>query len=357
MLNTPSYIPYITVHPHYIATTVKYEHKGTRLPASDNSLANLHRNYHHNVLSQLSKGKLKKAVNYLLTTSSDKFNYTKLNYKELKFKIAFITLTLSAVQIHSDNYIKRNMLNQFLVELKQKWNVTEYVWKAERQLNGNIHFHILVNRFIPWYELRGTWNRIQQKEGYLSRYRVEQEKWHSKGFRLRESLEKNWSRENQIKAYKIGLKTNWSNPNSTDIHSVQFINNVGSYVCKYMSKNDIKRYVQVHRDKFSVKRKKTDSNHSVSDGARGYLRILAEKGRIWSCSYNLTNLTGGQDVIDSTISDELRVLRENGKIKIIDDKYYNIICCSTNDLIKLHCVRLLQLLSEFIVNRFILESG
>ena len=53
----------------------------------------------------------------------------------------FITLTLSDVQAHTDDSIKEHMLQPFLYWLQRYYNCS-YVWKAETQINGNIHFHI-----------------------------------------------------------------------------------------------------------------------------------------------------------------------------------------------------------------------
>ncbi|GAH86291.1 unnamed protein product, partial [marine sediment metagenome] len=57
-----------------------------------------------------------------------------------------------------------------------------YVWRAEKQENGNIHFHFIVDNFIPWNELRNTWNRIQQNLGYISRFSEAQRLKHINGF-------------------------------------------------------------------------------------------------------------------------------------------------------------------------------
>ncbi len=33
------------------------------------------------------------------------------------------------------------MLNRFLEKIRYQYNVKSYLWKAESQKNGNIHFH------------------------------------------------------------------------------------------------------------------------------------------------------------------------------------------------------------------------
>lgn len=116
----------------------------------------------------------------------------------------FITLTLSYAQIQSDNYIKRNLLMRFIEEMKKEHNVSNYVWRAEPQINGSIHFHILADRFIKWQWVRKTWNEIQEKHDYIDAF---------------------------------DQKHGHRNPNSTDIHGLRDVNNIAAYICKYMTKD------------------------------------------------------------------------------------------------------------------------
>jgi hypothetical protein len=105
-----------------------------------------------------------------------------------------------------------------LIVAKRKWNLINYVWRAEPQANGNIHFHILSDVFIPHDELRIVWNRIQVKNGYIVPSAKKQ------------------------------------NPNSTDIHSLKTIGNVAAYVSKYCTKND------------ETRRQITGKIYGISDG-------------------------------------------------------------------------------------------
>lgn len=69
----------------------------------------------------------------------------------------FITLTLPADQGQdSDIHIKRNCLNRVTQYISREHGA-KYVWKAEAQANGNIHFHIVTDKFIPWQNLTRVW--------------------------------------------------------------------------------------------------------------------------------------------------------------------------------------------------------
>lgn len=91
--------------------------------------------------------------------------FGKDNVKKWWFRLAFITLTLSDTQAHTDDYIKEHMLQPFLYWLQRYYNCS-YVWKAETQINGNIHFHITVDQFVPWKSVRAKWNKILAKHNY-----------------------------------------------------------------------------------------------------------------------------------------------------------------------------------------------
>jgi hypothetical protein len=157
-------------------------------------------------LSFNSVSRLKKAFYLLAAISPTKFFLHPSTLKKIPFRLSFITLTLSAIQgANSDYKIKQQLLNHFLVHARRSFGMQHYIWKAEPQKNGNIHFHIVTNIFIRHEVLRDSWNNIQKKLGFIDLFN---DKYHH------------------------------INPNSTDIHSVFKIKKLGAYVAKYLSKND-----------------------------------------------------------------------------------------------------------------------
>ncbi len=135
-----------------------------------------------------------------------------------------ITLTLPAPQGgHSDTFIKSKLLAPWLQYAKYKYKLKNYVWKAEAQVNGNIHFHITTDTFIHYKSLRDSWNKQCARYGYIDAFE------HSHGHR---------------------------DPNSTDVHAVKKVKNLGAYLCKYLAKNE--------KDKRPI------------------------EGKLWACSYNLS---------------------------------------------------------------------
>ncbi len=312
-------IPSVSVHPDRIniysqVHWLPYKPKGQ----TKAFLKSLDKSNNGKISSQ-ARRKINKAVDYLVYLSNDKQLPAGKSGRYYKFKIAFITLTLSSKQIHSDNEIKSKLLNQFLIEAKQRWKLTNYIWRAEKQSNGNIHFHILCDKFVPWSELRDLWNRIQNKLGYVDRYREEMRRFHKGGFKVRESLINNWSVKAQIKAYKQGVANDWNNPNSTDVHSIRLITNIKAYISKYLTKNE---------------------------------QPLELDGRLWGCSYELTNITGGQGVRDSKITDELNKIIDQLKPRYYAGDYFTVLYVNIESIKQINCIELLALFYSYINTRF-----
>jgi len=262
-------------------------------------------------LSLQAKSKLDKAINWLVYLSKRKKVIIKSLEKTIHFKVNFITLSLPASQIksitsktgtkfaekdwkniwflvnsgcadvefwHDDNTIKKECLNHFLIELRNKYKVKFYVWKAETQLNGNIHFHFTLDKFIWQEDLRNTWNRIIDKLGYVRRY---QAKFKHYDFNL---YKKEFLRSSGLTVKKLlgrfetSKRNNWLDPNSTDIHAVKNITNLAAYLCKYMKKNDLFRR-QIHGNLWycSESLSKFDKLNIIDSSTEG-----AELNKLWN---------------------------------------------------------------------------
>lgn len=94
----------------------------------------------------------------------------KINLEKDKKKLVFVTLTLSSTQFTSDLEVKRQLLKPFTRYLREKKGCRNWLYKCERQKNGRIHFHIIIDKYIPKEDIREAWNKLQEKEGYLSEY-------------------------------------------------------------------------------------------------------------------------------------------------------------------------------------------
>lgn len=86
-------------------------------------------------------------------------------------KLVFLTLTLPSRQVHSDKKIKAEILAPFIRRLNRAHAVIHYIWKAEKQKNDNIHFHLLIDRYIDKKLVRKDWDRFTNRLGYIDRYK------------------------------------------------------------------------------------------------------------------------------------------------------------------------------------------
>ena len=298
-------------------------------------------NYHHGRISSIAKRKISRSLSYLIYIAKPKPIHKPWHGRNFEFKVAFITLTLSSEQIHSDQVIKAQLLDQFLIEMHKRWNVKDYVCRAEKQKNGNIHFHIVADNFIPWNELRNVWNRIQQKLGYVTRYRENRLKWHAHGFHYDPRLAQNWPRAKQLKAYKSGMQTGWDNPNSVDIHSLKHVGNIIAYLTKEMVKNE----------EFTDEQKRM-FNALPLDEQRKIRKNNFVTGRLWSCSNNLVNLSGGNIDICSSIQDELHKVFLNDKKCVYNSDYFHVYTVNLATLRMLNCFLLIACFEEFVRKKF-----
>lgn len=215
---------------------------------------NLTRGQFNGYLSVKGKSKIKKYISPWLNSVVE-FRKSKAQVKLAKRPyLTFVTLTLPSAQKHNDCEIKRVALNYFLINLQRRFNVQQYFWICETQKNGNLHFHIIVDSYIKWQPLRELWNNSIEKLGYVSEF----EKAH--GHR---------------------------NPNSTDIHKIENLDSIESYVMKYVSKG-------------------------------GGERII--RGKIWDCSKALKQLKPLEIVIDLETSYLINKISNSANFRKFEDE-------------------------------------
>lgn len=147
--------------------------------------------------------RIRKAIDLLLQLSPERIIYNPVLDVHHPFTINFITLTVSDPIIQSSKKVQKECLQPWLNWLRKKGN-DHYIWKAELQKRGQVHYHITTNQFIHYEEIRKAWNRYQRKAGFLDSY----------------------------------AKTNKHyNANSTDVHSVINVKDIESYLVKYICKS------------------------------------------------------------------------------------------------------------------------
>lgn len=200
-------IPYVSIqHKKLITYSIPVERNSSKRYSFGNNENEVHKQaYKSGTLTKGARKRLKASIELLIDISPKKWFTVPSTGKRFQFQITFLTLTLSASQQQiPDKTIVKSLLEPLLQTLRRKYKCKSYVWRAEKQKNGNLHFHITTNQYIPYDTIRDDWNRIQNKLGFVDQF-----------------------------AEKYGH----TNPNSTDIHSVRGIRDLARYMVKYMSKN------------------------------------------------------------------------------------------------------------------------
>ena len=145
--------------------------------------------------------RIRRAIEIMAIKSPRQIVYSYAAKKNVEFWLSFVTLTIpSHVNVNHKEAVK--VLALWLLQMKRIYGIL-YVWKAELQKRGQIHFHICLNKFIEWREIRNRWNRQLKKKGWMNEY------YTAKGH---------------------------YNANSTDVKHVREAHEIGAYLSKYVSK-------------------------------------------------------------------------------------------------------------------------
>lgn len=175
----------------------------------------------------------------------------------IRHKTTFITLTLPSKQVHDDKEITKIILGGFLDRCRKVGILENYVWKAEKQKNGNIHYHLLTDSYCNRTILYRYWLLALNKLGYVQRYTEKFKNMDLQSY-SKEKFNENKNEYQINKAYWKGSKNKWKLPPCYDSRNIAADSTIENYISKYISKVDDKADLQV-------------------------------KGRVWGCS-NSVNL-------------------------------------------------------------------
>jgi len=270
------------------------------------------------VICDHSRKRLRRAINLLVAQAAWKTAVHFKSNREFEFKVNFVTLTLPAVQGDvTDKYLKSKCLDPWIKTMRRRHGLRSYVWRAERQFNGNLHFHVTTDTYLPFDSLRDVWNH------QLSKCRI---------------------MDDHI------AKHGHAHPNSTDVHSVQKISNIAAYMVKYMSK-DSKTHLQ-DLNKAMVRSGKSPiipENHPfqlVPDQPTWDQPIA---GKVWDCSKNLKSKDSCTAVIDNDIDQELRVIADTFPDNTLSTDYCTMIYFRGHPPSSILENELLQLWNDYIL--------
>lgn len=292
----------VALKPHSIVLSKRWNKDEKQTQTNEKSLDNLLKDGAraedmNGYLSDASRRALKSITENFLTAVKCVSNF-KYDHPSKVFP-TFITLTLPFKQLHSDELIKRECLDPFIKwltnentyvtqkgkskGLQQGCNVKFYVWRAETQKNGNLHFHLVVDRWIDKDQILWRWNQIIERLKYVTYFGYKEKDKYRNGFtyekgeleamqksiekkvkytlaskqlpdKLNEVLHKDFNfilqknkalSKRRIEALAIEvLKSNYErkkaedfkNPPSTQVIQIANKNSVSAYITKYIAK-------------------------------------------------------------------------------------------------------------------------
>lgn len=182
---------------------------------------------------------------------------TATGYRQ-KFQLSFITLTIPD-SLHLEAKETHKALKVFIQHFRRSpgrkaisEQMRSYLWKCELQQRGQIHYHLTTNVFLHFGEIRRVWNGILFNRGWMNDF---------------------------IAA------NGHTNPNSTDVHSVYKVKDIGAYLSKYLAKTGTK---------------------DVSEYGFPQLQYVPNVGgKVWDCSEDLKTPYYSM-VLDSETKDKIQ---------------------------------------------------
>lgn len=167
--------------------------------------ANLKKQNYQGFLSSKTITKIKSKLDVWIDAINTFNSLDGNRFSRKKSYITFLTLTLPSVQNHTDKEINKTCLTPFIDKLRYHFNTLNYFWRAERQKNGNIHYHLLLDNYVDKIKVKELWNNTLEKLNYITEF----EKLHSH-----------------------------RNPPTTDIRALALSQNPTAYFVKYALKKD-----------------------------------------------------------------------------------------------------------------------
>lgn len=152
-----------------------------------------------------AKKRLAKAVTLMVQGTRRRWIFNPVSGRHHVHHLSFMTLTISdPTRLLDGKTAHKWLLAPFLAWLRKTKEVNTYIWKAELQKNGQIHYHVTLPNFIHYKDVRDKWNDLQRKAGLLDRYFAEHGHYDA---------------------------------NSTDMHKVYKVRDMAAYMVKELTKS------------------------------------------------------------------------------------------------------------------------
>jgi hypothetical protein len=260
--------------------------------AARNRMATARKGQYSGRMTMGARKRMTRAICLMCQAVKPKWIYNEVSGRYCFHRLSFITLTVSSAENISARMAYDKLLSGFLQWLRKSKGVKCYIWKAELQKRGQIHYHITLPDFIHYLEIRNEWNKLQKAAGLLDEYA----KVHGH-----------------------------FNPNSTDIHDVRHVKNLSSYILKELGKSiDAKKlhYKKVVDSLIKAGEISEDQREKILDEYVG--TELITEGKIWDCSNNLSGCRYYSVVMTSRHEDLIAGLIAQGDCRKVSGDWWAI---------------------------------
>jgi hypothetical protein len=255
-------------------------------------------------MSQGNRKRLAKAVTIMSQAIKPVWITNPVTKRLHYHKFSFITLTVA----NSENFTARQgydlLLNHFLDWMTRTVGAENpaaktYIWKAELQKRGQIHYHITTPAFIHWRLIRNKWNELQHKAGLLDDYAKEHGHF---------------------------------DPNGTDVHDTRSVKHADRYLLKELGKTVSAVQLEAMRE---LKAKLKDQEVTADEYREQLEAIKAEKwktvGKVWGCSQDLAGVNYFTLEVTRAHENLIEQWIQEGRARKVSDDYFSIVYCDDVD--------------------------
>lgn len=255
-------------------------------------------------MSQGSRKRLAKSITLMTQAIKPRWIFNPVTKLRDYHTFSFITLTVASNKNITARQAYDTLLGAFLDWMTKTIGdknplAKTYIWKAELQQRGQIHYHITTPAFIHHKEIRAKWNELQRKAGLLEDF------------------------ASQYGHFK---------PPSTEIKKTRHIRKMDRYLIKELAKTVDAKKLYARRVVDSLvkageipEEKRKDFEEEYTGGE--YKTI----GKIWGCSSNLLGVNYYTCEFTSAHERLIEQWVNEGKAWQKTEDFFSIIYCDNVD--------------------------
>ena len=315
------------IFPDKIVTYKLQQPSTPDLETQEKQIKNLTRGIYNGYLSRSTATRIRKILHTWIGSIQHYRENNKKKFQRSKAYSTFATLTLPISQHHSDIEIKRHCLTPFIKMMKERHKINYYFWKAEAQLNGNIHFHLIFDRYVYWEDLRIAWNNALDHLGYTDLYCKMLDHHPSDHY----------------------LSTGSTQAPTTHIKRTPKNSSTIGYMLKYCAKSPRKI-----RSVMGKKGERTSTftfyqPSKKADGSVEFICVRRIEGRLWGCSDRIRNLKPLTISLPSKLHVELDLAVKYGEARTFTIDFCTIYYLESKEFLE----RVSPIINSFYLDHFV----